>query len=357
MSLSPEKYLSVSPQLAATLGLEEALLFQLFTEFQALMPDNSTLALEPQALLTLMPFWRDQDIRRISSSLQDKGVIDILSAPFGREPQFRLRLEMSDSPRVTPNTAANTAPRAAIATSWQPAPDVVAQLCQYGIPKQFIYNQVAEFVTYWSERGDPQYSWHSKFLKQVMRQWRAEESRSHKRSLSSTMTPDWQPSPDAVDILHRQAGIHVNFIEDAIPEFILYWSERGESRSTWNTDFVRHVKTQWAKFTATLEHDSTPRVIEKSWQPSEDLFEVLQLANIPREFATTQVPEFVLFWRENGQAFNSWNTKFLQHVKRQWARQGTTIKSSHERYQDTTENLTTRNRSLVADLTDRSWAN
>ncbi len=371
MSLMPEKFLSVSPQLAATIGLEEALLYQLLGDIKLLSGGRNPgkLSLDCQHLLTLTPFWDRSDLGRVFSSLEDKGIITVLSGPFGADPTFVLLFSdgaAAAEPR-TPSTAertASAAPRATVKakvtrlmdTTWQPAKDVTAQLNQYGIPASFIEEQIPEFVTYWAERGDPMHSWNAKFLKHALRQWREDQTATAKRSRETAITGDWQPSQDAFELLNRQGGINRNFIEDAIPEFILYWRERGDRRSTWNTDFVRHVRTQWAKFTATLEQDSEPRIIARDWRPSEDLFEVLHLANIPREFALLQVPEFTLYWRESGQAISSWNTKFLQHVKRQWARHCATGDKSNERPQDYAPAVSTRDRSLVEDLTDRSWA-
>lgn len=352
----PEKNLCLSPQLAATIGLEEALLYQLLSEIHHLHPrGESSIRVSCQRLQSLTPFWQSTDIRRISDSLQDKGVISILSPPFGTAAEFVCTLTPSGtsiSRDLTPPQRTRLMDR-----SWQPARDVVAQLKQYGIPDSFIEQQIPEFVTYWSERGDPMHSWNSKFLKNTLRQWREEQTREAKRSRESLMISEWKPSRDAVELLKRQGGISGNFIEDAIPEFILYWQERGLRRSTWNTDFVRHVKMQWARYTATLEHDNEPRLISRDWSPSEDLFEVLQLANIPRDFAENQVPEFTLYWRESGQAISSWNTKFLQHVKRQWAKHCATGDISYERNQGSGTTVSTRDRSLVEDLTDRSWAN
>lgn len=364
MSLLPERPLLVSPQLAATLGLEEALLYQYLGE---LMDAGDTaesngfhwLEMNGQRLLDRLPFWSSRDIRRVSESLRDKGVLLIGSAPFGSDRHFRFAFNEGASrpaqpPRREPATVAGTS---LIGSNWQPAADVVAQLRQYGIPEHFVAAQVPEFITYWSERGEPRHSWNAKFLKHVVRLWREEETRSAQRGRQQLMTPDWRPSPDAVEILTRQAGINANFVEDAIPEFILYWQERGERRSTWNSDFVRHVKRQWARYTAALENDTEPRPIPADWQPSRDLFEVLRLANIPSDFARQQVPEFLLFWRDNGQAHSSWNTKFLQHVKRQWARHRARNEGNdHERQQASGGSVSTRHRSLVDDLTDRSWA-
>lgn len=362
MPLLTERPLLLSPQLAVTLGLEEALLYQLLADCRGLCAGTvrgglTWYSIDCQQLQDLLPFWPSHDIRRISHSLRDKGVLSIGSLPFGIDSEFHFAFNEGDRQPVThtPQLAERT-PTRLLTADWAPAPDVVAQLGQYGIPQDFVEQQIAEFITYWTERREPRHSWNAKFLKQVLRLWREEEARSAQRDRETAMHRHWQPSPDAVRILAEQAGINRNFIEDAVPEFILYWSDRGERRSTWNSDFVRHVKRQWARFTASLEHDSDPRPLDSGWQPSNDLYEVLSLANIPREFAIRELPAFVLFWRENGHATNSWNTKFLQHVKRQWARQATEDERDHERRQASGSTVSTRHRSLVDDLTDRSWA-
>jgi len=94
------------------------------------------------------------------------------------------------------------------------------------------------------------------------------------------------------------------------------------------------------------------------------VFDVLRLANIDMEFAKRQVAEFLLFWRESNQVYASWNTKFLQHVKFHWAKQHsltlaptTSQQGNHHAGQQPTHSTSsTRDRSLVEDLTDRSWA-
>ncbi len=89
---------------------------------------------------------------------------------------------------------------------------------------------------------------------------------------------------DAFSILEH-AGINHSFIEDAVPEFVLYWRETGLKTSTWNTKFIAHVRRQWAKFEVALEHDTTPKLLPEDYQPSEEVFEVLEMANIDPQFA------------------------------------------------------------------------
>ena len=47
----------------------------------------------------------------------------------------------------------------------------------------------------------------------------------------------------------------------------------------------------------------------------------MSLTGITKEFADSSVSEFILYWKETGQSHNSWNSKFLQHVKYQSQRE------------------------------------
>ena len=120
---------------------------------------------------------------------------------------------------------------------------------------------------YWRERQKTQYSWHNTFLKWILKDWRQSQSYQGAREFESDMSNAWRPSEDALSILEH-AGISHSFIEDAIPEFVLYWRERGLVTSTWNTKFIAHVRRQWAKFTLAVENDPTPRLILVTTSPA-----------------------------------------------------------------------------------------
>ncbi|UTW44787.1 hypothetical protein KFE80_10335 [bacterium SCSIO 12696] len=371
MSLIPEKPLTLSPSLAATIGLEEALLLGILGDFLdhgSPQRHNNFDWLEVSAiqLQRVAPFWNDRDIQRITTNLRNQGILLIASAPFSESGQLRFAVNETSTgnePVKPPSNPVVTRSANAIAQNWQPDAELLRQLAQYNIPQAFALEQVPEFVTYWSERGEPQHSWGSKFIKQVLKQWRQQQARDTRQSRELSMSPDWRPSQDAMEILTRQAGISKHFVEDAIPEFVLYWCERGEASSTWNSRFILHIKKQWARFTAVIKSDAEPRPINTDWQPDDTVYDVLALANIDRQFAEQQVAEFVLYWRDTGRVESSWNTRFLQNVKRQWARQNTlpdaspaSTASSHERQQRPNRTGGSRGRSAVQQLTDRSWA-
>ena len=150
-----------------------------------------------------------------------------------------------------------------------------------------------------------------------------------------------------MDVLTRHAGISRQFVEDAIPEFELYWREKGVRYDNWNKKFRDHVHHQWLRYRSALEHDPTPRRIPGNWSPSQDVYEVLRLANIDIAFAQMLLPEFVIYWRDSNQVHASWNTRFLQYVKQRWAK----------RHADADpQSKSTRELSLAEQLTDRSWA-
>lgn len=367
MSLIPEKPLLVSPSLAATIGLEEAVLLQALGDLMVHHPSEPRngyqwLEVSAERLQQLLPFWNECDIQRIANNLRDQGILLIGSGPFTASRTLRFAFnEQSPATPASPKTPASASANL-IGQTWQPDRELLRQLAQYNIPAYFAEQQVPEFVTYWSERREPSHSWGSKFIKHCLRQWREQQSETNRRDREAPMTTNWRPSQDAVDILVRQAEISANFIEDAIPEFILYWRERGEHSSTWNSRFIAHVKRQWARYTSALETDTEPRPLPADWRPQEAVYDVLALANIDRAFAEQQVPEFVLFWRDTGRVESSWNTRFLQYVKRQWAYRSYTKATStatggnHAKGQRPYSSDSTRTRELADDLTDRSWA-
>ena len=221
-------------------------------------------------------------------------------------------------------TRKSTATRGAglLGQRWQPDEDLLQLLAlNHNIPRQFALDQLEDFILYWCERNEVSHAWGSRYRQHVLRQWRLQEGRpqpSSQPASHSDLQNTWYPSIDALQILER-TGISREFIEDTIPEFVLYWRERGDNTGTWNSKFIAHIRRQWARYSNALEHDQEPRPIAVNWQPSEDVYDILRMANIDIQFACELLPEFILFWRDAGTPQRSWNTKFLQHIKYQWA--------------------------------------
>lgn len=371
-SLIPERPLIISPTLAATIGLEEAVMLHVLSELLAHRQCIERKGLQwirlgQQDLLDALPFWAWIDIRRVQKNLQDIGLI-LVDAGASDDDAWLFAINQRDeavtqpAPVQKPVRPPATGNAVYIAPDWQPGEEWLAMCRQHGVPDDFAQSLVPGFVLYWRDRAQSRFSWGNAFYKHVLREWRQEQTRRGASELESPMSAHWLPSQDAIDILCN-AGISEAFIEDAVPEFVLYWRERGAQNGAWNTRFIEHIRRQWARYKASVQNDGLPKPISEDWQPSKEVFEVLRLAEIEDAFARSRIPEFVLYWRDTGQAQASWNTKFLQFIKYSWARRldvghgtGTGTGLTHARNQQPAEQGGQGLEATFRRFTDRSWA-
>ena len=170
------------------------------------------------------------------------------------------------------------------------------------------------------------------------------------------IAPDWQPDDNWIRLCHQHA-IPEEFTRSLIPEFIGYWRARGEVRSSWGNTFYKYAVWKWREQQA---HRSA-RPIASDWQPSQQCYEMLQLAEIDQDYARSRVPAFIMFWRDTGQARASWNTVFLQFIKQGWASHQRRLQSgnhnhAHAQDQHLTGSTAEKVRARLEQLADRSWA-
>lgn len=397
-SFIPERQLVFSPGLAATIGLEEAILLQhlqqLFDHHPAQIRNGfAWLSVDRAVLLNTLPFWSAEDLHRISRSLADKGVLLIESPPLHtvqallfaiNEPARSEHPETPVTISTTP-TAATTATAtqahpearpAAVAppvepmgrrsasllpAQWSPSEDLLQLLAMnHNITREFALDQLEDFIFYWRERGETNHAWESKFRQTVLSNWRRHQQNQAEAFLKpekAVLDNSWRPSMDALEIMER-GGIEGDFIEQAIPEFILYWRERGAAPKELNSKFIQHIRIQWSKYTSSLEHSTEPKRISDHWLPSEDVFDILRMSHIDTEYAHSLLPEFIVYWKDSNQTNTSWNSKYLQHVKYHWAKRHhmEQADNSHAGHKGASSTGRTRDRSIEQDLTDTSWA-
>ena len=94
-----EQMLIVSPALASSIGLEEAILVQFLASCTAVTP-NQWVALDDQTFTRLFPFWSSQDVVRYIESLKVKKLIAIRGMPFSAG-GFDFCLLSDDSPALS----------------------------------------------------------------------------------------------------------------------------------------------------------------------------------------------------------------------------------------------------------------
>ncbi len=130
-----------------------------------------------------------------------------------------------------------------------------------------------------------------------------------KRKLDSL----WVPSKQAFEVL-GMGKIKKEFIQSKIKEFKMFWLEKGQIRDNWDTLFVDFIRREWVKENSF--NKGLPVCIDHNWSPSSDAFDILELANVSKNDALKHLKEFILYWKENGTALRSWNSKFVDFVKR-----------------------------------------
>ena len=74
------------------------------------------------------------------------------------------------------------------------------------------------------------------------------------------------------------------------------------------------MRREWVK--EINSEKKLPHTIDENWYPDEDVFDILNLSEINKESALKYLREFILYWKDKGEALTTWNSKFIDHVKR-----------------------------------------
>ena len=292
----PDSRLSFSKDIATTLGLSEAVLLEVLKEFHV---EGKNL----QELHNLLPFWNKQELLEHLDSLLSKGLI--IKNDEGAKSIFSIKKNASDSREES-----------SIESAWKPDKELLDQIQEYGIPEEFSYSLIDDFKHLNQEKDEKNKSWGIKFLRFVIKQWRHKEVSDNQKKKRKPIEANWKPEDEAREILVR-SGIDNKFIDEEIPEFVLYWRKEKKNQ-IFGIQNLFLMLEEVGKTSRYKEKNEIPFKIATNWLPNEDFYDVLSLTDITREFAESTIAEFILYWKETGQSHNSWNSKFLQHVKFQW---------------------------------------
>ncbi|MGK0444422.1 MAG: hypothetical protein ACJA1U_001353, partial [Bermanella sp.] len=158
-SLIPERMLVVSPSLAATIGLEEAIVLQALND-GAQPHDADWQFINKTTLRKWLPFWDDTQIKRILKNLADKGVVHYNSPPFGQSDQlfysFKAVAPASSQQSKTQQAYKQSQQqyKNVIAANWQPDHETLRYIAEtLGIAKRYAQAQVKEFVYHHQSQG------------------------------------------------------------------------------------------------------------------------------------------------------------------------------------------------------------
>ena len=144
---------------------------------------------------------------------------------------------------------------------------------------------------------------------------RENTNEERKKIISKT----YQPSKNILKEA-KSLGLPDYFVKNKLPEFRLYWTDRQDKSFSWDYKFLKYLLKEWRREEEKKNKASKMKPIPKSWNPSKEALQILQLAEIDEKFVADSLPEFILYWSERKIISDSWNSKFLNHVKNQWVR-------------------------------------
>lgn len=357
MLFNNERIVSFLPSAAQAIGLEEAILLQALSD-GAQTYDCDWVFINKDTIRNWLPFWSDGAIKRILKNLVDIGAIHFNSPPFGQSEKLFYSFsdtEPGSSKKSNTHKALKEASQIhknTIPSNWVPDNEIYELLKRnLNVSKQFADEQITGFIGYHISKGTLASNWSNPFIKWVNNEKNKSQTTGAKifscdANKKIQIDSSWRPSDEAIDLLAKHAGIESEFIEFCIAEFILYWSEKGEASDIWSTRFIAWVRRQWARYESGLDNTANPYPMTRDWMPSKDVYAILNMSEIDKSFTDEILPEFRLYWSDNGQANTNWNSRFLNHVKTLWSKR---LKPATQReYMAST--------TLLERISDDSWA-
>ena len=160
---------------------------------------------------------------------------------------------------------------------------------------------------------------------------------------STPILINFQPENSTLQRLEMTHGVPAAFSQKQLAEFTTYYQDTGDLRRSWQNVFMRWVLRAWER-----ESCNPKFLIDNNFKPSNEAQTLLEKNGIPASFYHHQIASFILHWRERGEKHNTWDSKFVNHVKMVWQREKQKGKLN-EREQR-------RNQTLQERLTDDSWA-
>ena len=308
------KNLFFSPEIAASLGLEEAIIFNLICD--------SSVGILQKNLNNELSFLQKKRFNDAVSRLLTLELIEEIDSKFILKNNLSLKSETKNK-IVVENTKISK--------------QIVNQAKSLGIPEEFINFKYEIFFDPNKASSESNFKNDFKFLKYLIKEWRLEEKNKKLEAEKVLIQKDWFPSEDVISILET-TEMDSKFIKKCIPEFIVYWQEKQFRSNNWNSIFINHVRRQWARYKNIIEDDVSPKKMTNDWEPNQNCLDVLKLARIDESFAKKQIPEFKIYWIDSNQVMTSWNSKFIQHVKFKW-------------YKNNSESS-----GIISRLTDKDWA-
>ncbi len=79
------------------------------------------------------------------------------------------------------------------------------------------------------------------------------------------IAPDWQPGERVFDWAAKQ-GLTRVWVQDQVDEFLVYWTDAGERRKSWDASFINRLQTLQAHRAKGQDHEPQRRLADKDYR-------------------------------------------------------------------------------------------
>ncbi len=211
--------LLVSPVLAQTLGLEEALLVQLIQDMQ-LMQGSAEVTFTDGQRQQLLPFWSITQFGAILQRLVAQGVIQVQ----GQNP-WSIRCERTSAEQSQQESPPVPQQRQEHTIVEPPAPPVEA-VPVFNVNEARLRNQSDDDLAY---------------LKAP------KVSGQNRQARRTKMHSDWEPSADFAEMIELR-NIPIQFALSELDKFRQYYSATNRVEFSWDVKFINWVQRAWLDF-------------------------------------------------------------------------------------------------------------
>ena len=316
---------SFSPQLAAQVGLEEAVLYAVL---KALDGRGLNQVAEAE-LLRQLPWCNADSLRVLFARLRVAQLIHSAPRPDGAyQFEFPAQKECGVLPGEPDHDRPYRQPsyeqKHPMTDDWQPTAQMLDYLRTVAQAGDYVDDCVMEFRAYYAASGEQLLpgDWANRLRKWVVEKKRQAEAQRERQKSACSLALDWVPESGYVHQL-TEAGVEPGFITETLHEFRAYWHDRGEPRDNWNYIFQKYVRAQWARLQASRQKGCAPAPMSESWEPGQTCMDLItNHRQIDERFARDLVPEFRLYWMQRGGEHPAWDNVFLKWCGACWSQRG-----------------------------------
>ena len=244
-----------SKDIAETIGLEEAIIFET-------IKSQETKRISSKEIIKFLSYISERKILKCLQKLKKLNLIE-LDSDFASLKIIKTRPIKTKTIRDNSSSFLR---------------EITFQAKQLGVKKKTIQSNLEHLKKRLSSNRQKNII-RDEILKYLVTEQKKSNKQNYLPNKKRSIEKTWLPNMDAVSIL-KSAEVSEEFISNSIPEFILFWREKGFKSDSWNTLFINHVRKEWAKFTNKINDKNKPKKMIASWEPDPSCYDVLKLAKI-----------------------------------------------------------------------------